>query len=126
MEMTVDGCVENRQMEEREHLRDNYVLQLQPFNLYPFSHSRNETVSLQERALAVSVRQQKHQPYHHHPPKQIEDIGSNPRLLHSSPWQKVNSFSSGEILPRILMACLTHHPLTATVSVSLLVSCHFV
>jgi len=27
-------------------LRDNYVLQLQPFNLYPFSHNRNETVSL--------------------------------------------------------------------------------
>ncbi|KAJ6730260.1 hypothetical protein OIU85_021093 [Salix viminalis] len=74
MEMTVDGCVENRQTEEREHLRDNYVLQLQPFNLYPFSHNRNETVALQERALAVSVRQQKHQPYHHHPPKQIEEF----------------------------------------------------
>lgn len=30
----------------KETPRDNYVLQLQPFNLYPISHNRYETVSL--------------------------------------------------------------------------------
>lgn len=30
----------------KETPRDNYVLQLQPFNLYPFSHNTYQTVSL--------------------------------------------------------------------------------
>lgn len=53
MGVTGDGRIENRQMEEKGTLRDNYVLQLQPFALYPFFHNRDETVSLRvgERAL---------------------------------------------------------------------------
>ena len=73
MGMTVDGCMEKRQMVERRH-RDNYVLQLQPFNLYPFSHNKASgwvcvCVSLWLGvgafvSLPVSLRQQKQQPYH--------------------------------------------------------------
>lgn len=46
MGVTVHGCIGNRQMEERKHiLKDKYVQELQPFNLYPISHNTEDSVS---------------------------------------------------------------------------------
>ena len=66
----MDMAVEEEADGSKGTLGDSYVRQLQPFNMYPFSCNRAETLSLcrkeRREASRLCLRQKKSKPYHQH------------------------------------------------------------